>query len=125
MTTDDLQPVAAHCAPGNHYPWGDGCDGWVLEGGPGLLVIEERMPAGASEAWHVHDVARQFFYLLTGRATLHTPSGPVELSERSGVAVPAGLAHRIVAGADVDTTFLVVSAPSTVGDRRDVPAPTD
>jgi mannose-6-phosphate isomerase-like protein (cupin superfamily) len=107
----------------NHYNWGNACDGWVLASYPELLVIEEHVPAGDSEEWHVHDHAQQFFYVVAGEAQLHTPLGVTQLPERSGVPVPAGLAHRFVNAGDSGVTFLVVSAPSTAEDRRSVRPP--
>ena len=53
-----------------HYTWGDGCDGWHLLRAPGLSVIQERMPPGAAEARHLHERARQFFYVLSGSLTM-------------------------------------------------------
>jgi quercetin dioxygenase-like cupin family protein len=118
MAPDPPKPAAARRSSANHYNWGNACHGWVLSSDPELLVIEEQVPAGDSEEWHLHDRAQQFFYVLSGVAQLHTPLGVAELSEGSGIPVPAGLAHRLVNASDSDVTFLVVSAPSTVEDRR-------
>jgi quercetin dioxygenase-like cupin family protein len=60
--------VSVDTAP--HYTWGDGCDGWHLVAADGLSVIEERMPPGTAEVRHRHDVARQFFFVLSGALTL-------------------------------------------------------
>ena len=53
-----------------HYVWGQQCDGWRLLAGDDLSVIEERMPPGTREVRHRHVRARQFFYVLEGRASL-------------------------------------------------------
>src|SRR5664279_2586607 len=64
MASDYPKPGAARRSSANHYHWGNACDGWVLSSDPKLLVIEEHVPPGESEEWHVHDHAQQFFYVL-------------------------------------------------------------
>jgi mannose-6-phosphate isomerase-like protein (cupin superfamily) len=102
-----------------HYEWGEGCHGWRLLDSPDLSVIEERVPPGGAEIWHVHDRARQFFYLLSGSAEMRSRAGAVVLQPGTGVEVPIGVAHQFANTGDVDARFLVISAPSTLGDRRD------
>lgn len=101
-----------------HYEWGTNCDGWRLVDRPELSVIEERVPPGAAEEWHVHDRARQFFYVLSGRAEMRTTSGVADLAPGMGVEVPPGVAHQFANVGDCDVVFLVTSTPSTRGDRR-------
>jgi mannose-6-phosphate isomerase-like protein (cupin superfamily) len=103
-----------------HYVWGEVSDGWRLLESQGLSVIEERVPAGAGEAWHVHDSATQFFYVLEGAPEMQTADGVVELGPRSGVEVEAGLPHRFFNPGPGETRFLVISTPNTRGDRRSV-----
>lgn len=113
-----VEPVDVTTA--EHYMWGGVSDGWRLLDTPGLSVIEERVPAGAGEEWHVHDTARQFFYILEGSAELRTPDGVVGLAARQGVEISPGVAHRFVNPGTTETRFLVISGPSTRGDRRPV-----
>jgi mannose-6-phosphate isomerase-like protein (cupin superfamily) len=94
------------------------CDGWRLVDRDDLSVIEERVPPGAAEQWHVHDRARQFFYVLSGQAELRTDEGTVHLSPGTGVEVPPGIPHQLANAGNHDVVFLVTSAPSTRGDRR-------
>lgn len=103
-----------------HYVWGDACDGWRLLDRPDLSVIEERVPAGGAEVAHVHGHARQFFYVLEGMARLEFENRSVELAPGQGLEVPPGLAHRFVNVGDGDVRFLVVSAPTTRGDRANL-----
>jgi mannose-6-phosphate isomerase-like protein (cupin superfamily) len=105
-----------------HYIWGDVSDGWRLLDRPGLSVIEERVPAGAGEEWHVHDSATQFFYVLEGSAQMQTADGVAALGPRQGMEIPPGLAHRFFNPSNADTRFLVISTPNTRGDRRPVDA---
>ncbi|WP_217696737.1 cupin domain-containing protein [Micromonospora avicenniae] len=106
-----------------HFSWGDRCDGWRLVDRADLSVIEERMPPGTEEEWHVHDRARQFFYVLAGQATMRTREGDVNLHAGAGLEIPHGVPHQIANDSDLDLQFLVVSAPSTRGDRTRVESP--
>jgi mannose-6-phosphate isomerase-like protein (cupin superfamily) len=107
-----------------HYVWGGVCDGWHLLKHESLSVILERVPPGASEVKHFHATARQFFYVLAGTATLEFEDQSVTFTAGQGVHVPPGVKHRFTNTADVDVVFLVVSSPSTAGDRTNVePAP--
>lgn len=53
-----------------HYIWGDQCDGWHLVKEEQLSIIHERMPADTAEVRHYHEQSRQFFFVLSGTATL-------------------------------------------------------
>ena len=88
-------PEPVDVATADHYVWGVS-DGWRLLDGPGLSVIEERVPAGAGEEWHVHETATQFFYVLEGTAQMQTVEGVVDLGARQGVEIPAGLPRSSV-----------------------------
>lgn len=102
-----------------HYTWGAVCDGWRLLAGQDLSVIEERVPPGAAEARHTHDRARQFFYVLTGTATLEFDDQSVSFTAGQGVHVAPGVRHRFVNHSRDEVVFLVISSPSTAGDRRE------
>ncbi len=115
---DDLTAVDTRVA--EHYVWGEVCDGWRLLDRPDLSVIEERVPAGGAEVAHVHGRARQFFFVLAGKARLEFGDRSVELEPGQGLEVPPGVAHRFVNAGDVDVRFLVISAPTTRGDRTDL-----
>ena len=106
-----------------HYTWGDRADGWRLVDSLGLSVIEERVPAGTGEEWHLHDSATQFFYVLEGEAQVQTAEGVVTLLPRQGVEIAAGRPHKLFNPGATENWFLVVSAPSTRGDRRRVDDP--
>ncbi|MEU4016454.1 cupin domain-containing protein [Microbacterium sp. NPDC028030] len=103
-----------------HYVWGGVSDGWRLLDDEGLSVIEERVPAGAGEEWHVHDTADQFFYVLEGHAEMQTEAGARQLTAGEGLHVQARLAHRFFNPGSGDVRFLVISAPNTRADRRAV-----
>lgn len=104
-----------------HYVWGGTCDGWHLLRSGDLGVIEERVPAGAGETAHLHRRARQFFYVLSGRARMELPGRTVTLSAGEGCAVEPSTPHRLANAGGEDLRFLVVSAPHSHGDRTEVP----
>ncbi|HET9209161.1 MAG TPA: cupin domain-containing protein [Thermoanaerobaculia bacterium] len=112
---DALKPVST--ASAEHYTWGEVCDGWRLLKEEQLSVIQERVPPGGAEVMHFHSRARQFFYVLSGTATLELADGAVSFGAGEGVHVPPGIPHRFRNLSDQDVVFLVISAPSTEGDR--------
>lgn len=116
--TDTPNPIDSFQA--EHYSWGGACDGWRLLKGTDLSVIHERVPPGAAEIAHFHSRARQFFFVLSGVATLEFVDRSVTFNHGQGVHVPPGTVHRFANHSTEDVVFLVISAPSTTGDRTDV-----
>jgi mannose-6-phosphate isomerase-like protein (cupin superfamily) len=106
-----------------HYTWGAGCDGWRLVDRPDLSVIHERMPPGTAEVRHFHQAARQFFFILSGVATLEIAGAREVLRTGQGVEVPPGVPHQVFNHSDQDVEFLVISHPTTRGDRTPAPKP--
>jgi mannose-6-phosphate isomerase-like protein (cupin superfamily) len=100
-----------------HYIWGDSCEGWRLLSAPELSVIQERMPPGTAEARHLHERARQFFYVLSGRLTMEIDGERYRISAGEGLEVPPGAAHQARNDSTTDAHFLVVSHPPSHGDR--------
>ena len=103
-----------------HYRWGEVCDGWHLLERTDLSVIEERVPAGAREARHRHARARQFFYILSGDAVMELDGRLVPLGPGQGLEIPPGCAHQLRNESASDVRFLVISMPTTRGDRDDL-----
>ena len=103
-----------------HYTWGTGCDGWILSPSHDMLVIEERMPPKAFEQRHFHSKARQFFYVLNGQLTMELEGELHHVPARSGIEIVPGAKHQARNDSDDDVNFLVVSSPTTRGDRTDV-----
>ncbi|SEC30145.1 cupin domain-containing protein [Paenibacillus sp. GP183] len=100
-----------------HYHWGAMCDGWFLENSPKRTVIHERMPPGTAEARHFHRLAKQFFFILGGIATMEIEGKLVTLHPQEGVTIEAGFHHHIRNESNEAIEFLVISSPSTHGDR--------
>lgn len=102
-----------------HYIWGDNCDGWYLVNNKDLSVIQERMPVNTKEVRHYHKTTRQFFYILTGIATLEVDGQSISLNPTEGIEVPPLMLHQIRNESNQDVEFLVISQPNShnVGDR--------
>jgi mannose-6-phosphate isomerase-like protein (cupin superfamily) len=103
-----------------HYTWGAGCDGWHLVKSDELSIIQERMPPGTAEIKHYHQRARQFFFILSGEATLELDGETRVLREREGIEVPPGAPHQMRNQSNVDLLFTVTSTPKSHGDRVEV-----
>ena len=100
-----------------HYVWGEVCDGWHLLKRGDMSVIQERVPAGGAEVMHYHNVARQFFYILEGEGTMVFEDREVTLSKGQGLEIPPQVMHQFANRSDAEVQFLVISIPTTKGDR--------
>ncbi|MGO4272871.1 cupin domain-containing protein [Paenibacillus sp. TAF58] len=100
-----------------HYIWGDACDGWYLERDADRTIIQERIPAGTSEVKHVHQKAKQFFFILSGEAKMWINGTDITLNPQEGCTILPGIPHQIRNESMDDVEFLVISTPSTQGDR--------
>ena len=110
----------ASVATAEHYVWGGDCEGWRLLARPDLSVIQERIPPGRGEVRHYHERARQLFYVLQGRLQIEVGMTPERLGPGEALEVPPGQPHRVFNAAEADAVFLVISAPTTQGDRVEV-----
>jgi mannose-6-phosphate isomerase-like protein (cupin superfamily) len=113
-----MQPIDRNSA--EHYIWGKICDGWHFLSRPELSILAERVPADAAEMRHYHSKSRQFFYILSGKATIEIEGQCIELTEGQGVEVNPGARHQFMNRSTEDVHFLVISNPATKGDRVDV-----
>ncbi|HEY9309725.1 MAG TPA: cupin domain-containing protein [Microbacterium sp.] len=100
-----------------HYLWGEVSHGWRLVDDLGLSVIEEEVPAGAGEEWHIHRVAQQFFYVLEGAAVMCLEAEEIPLATGEGLTVAPGQSHRFTNRSESPVRFIVISSPNTRGDR--------
>jgi mannose-6-phosphate isomerase-like protein (cupin superfamily) len=116
----DINVTEVSTKNGKHYVWGENCDGWHLAATDSLSVIQERMPKGASEFRHLHNKAEQFFYILSGIATLEVAGVLHVVQPREGFHVSAGVAHTMRNDHETDLEFLVISTPPAHGDRVNV-----
>ena len=103
-----------------HYRWGNASDGWHLLKRADLSVIYERIPAGDHERGHLHEFARQFFYVLEGEAVLDVAGSRHVLRAGQGLEVEPGVAHQFKNESSAPVSLLVISAPRAHGDRVDL-----
>jgi mannose-6-phosphate isomerase-like protein (cupin superfamily) len=101
-----------------HYKWGHS-DGWRLLDRADLSVIQERMPPGAAEIKHLHRRARQLFYVLDGQVEMEMRGEVLRLGAGDAVEVAPGESHRVRNTSAADASLIVISAPSTAGDREE------
>ena len=111
---------AVDTTTGRHYRWGAASDGWHLLENGALSVIQERVPPGDAERRHRHAVARQFFYILRGDATLEIDGHEIAVGPGQGIEVPPGTPHQFFNRSVADVEMLVISAPRSHGDRVDL-----
>src|SRR6185369_2386888 len=100
-----------------HYTWGDSCDGWFLLKLEDVHVIQERMPAGASEVAHYHRRSRQLFYVLRGELTMRFESASTKIPAGHSLVIEPHAVHQAVNESSDDVEFLVVYTPPSHGDR--------
>jgi|SRR5699024_2581658 len=100
-----------------HDVWGTSCDSWVLVDTEGLLVKQERMPAGTAEKLHFHSKAQQFFFILKGTATFYCEQDKLIVNAQKGLLIQPKTKHFIANETDKSLDFLVISQPTTNHDR--------
>jgi len=104
-----------------HYNWGSNCSGWHLVNSEKLSVIEELMPANTSEQKHYHNFSEQYFYILKGTATFEIEKEIIEVNKGEGIHINPQVVHRIANNNPSDLEFIVISQPTTRGDRINEP----
>jgi mannose-6-phosphate isomerase-like protein (cupin superfamily) len=109
-------------AAADHYTWGSGCDGWHLVQAESLSVIQELMPPHTAEVLHKHALSRQFFYVLSGEATIEVNGVRQFIRMHQGLEIAPGVPHQISNVSDAALHFLVVSCPPSHGDRSELTA---
>ncbi|GAB3012883.1 cupin domain-containing protein [Niabella terrae] len=103
-----------------HYFWGENCRSWVLLDQEGLSVKQELMPAATREQLHFHKKAQQLFYILKGEASFYLEDRRLLVKSQQSILVHPGAQHYIANETLEELEFLVISQPSTKGDRTAV-----
>ena len=103
-----------------HYVWGNQCDGWHLVKSESLSVIQERVPFGCSEVRHFHKKAEQFFFILSGIASMELEGETFTIHSNQGIHIPAGAKHQLSNKHEFDLIFIVTSTPPSHGDRVEI-----
>lgn len=75
------------------------------------------MPANTTEVIHYHHETRQFFFILSGVATMKIHDQMITLNPQEGIEVPPLTEHQMRNDSDQDVEFLVISQPNSRGDR--------
>ena len=100
------------------YNWGENCKGWKLLDNNELSIIEETMPPNTEEVMHYHQSAQQYFYILEGEAHFWINSNSEHVVKANeGISIPNNVPHQIQNRSNQTIRFLVISNPSTKGDR--------
>jgi mannose-6-phosphate isomerase-like protein (cupin superfamily) len=105
-------------ASAEHYVWGDAADGYRRLNHADLSVVEERMPPGSREVRHRHGRARQLFFVLDGALQVECDGVVHALERGASLEVPPGVAHAVHNASPADAWFLVISSPTSAGDRQ-------
>lgn len=103
-----------------HYTWGKSCDGWHLVKTDTLNIIQEKMSAGTTERLHIHSKAQQFFFILSGSATFEVEGIVAEIKTNEGFHILPGQKHKILNNGNEDLNFLLISEPTSQGDRVNI-----
>ena len=104
-------------ANAEHYNWGNECDGWHLIKNDELSVIQEKMPPGTAEVKHYHQKSRQFFFILSGVASIEIQDKKYSLHPSDGIEIPPLIPHKMINDSTEELNFIVVSQPKSHGDR--------
>lgn len=78
-----------------------------------LTAFEQLAPPGSATPMHRHDTTDEFFYILAGEVTFHSPSGARPCPAGSFVTVPRGVPHAFRVTSHEPARLLVLSAPGT------------
>ena len=105
-----------------HYVWGENCDGWYLVNRQDMLVIHEQMPPGTAEKRHYHSISRQFFFVLKGELTMELEGEKHHIGAQQGLEIPPEAKHQARNETEFPVEFIVISHPTTRGDRTDLPS---
>lgn len=115
MSKESFKSISVKNA--EHYNWGGQCDGWHLVQSDSLSIIQERMPPGTAEVKHYHQKAHQFFFVLSGEATMEIGQETIRLNANEGIEIPALVPHQMRNDSSADVVFTVTSMPKSHGDR--------
>ncbi len=75
------------------------------------------MPSGSAEVKHYHQKARQFFFVLSGEATIEIAGKRQVLHQHEGVEILPNVPHQIFNESQQNLEFLVISQSPSHGDR--------
>ena len=103
-----------------HYFWGNKCEGFHLVKTENLSVIQEKMPVNTAEKMHYHQNSQQFFFILKGTATFKIENETYVVTNGNGIHILPNIKHQIKNSHKETLEFLVISQPTSRGDRVDL-----
>ena len=77
------------------------------------------MPPHTKEKKHYHQYAQQFFRIISGTAVFELEDATVTVKSGEGIHIPPMVKHQIRNEQTENLVFIVISEPSTRGDRYD------
>ncbi|PQV66728.1 cupin domain-containing protein [Cronobacter sakazakii] len=80
------------------------------------------MPVGRAEQRHYHEQSRQCFFVLSGELTMALNGEHVTLTAGEAIEIPPLAPHQARNDGQETVEFLVISQPTTRGDRVNLTA---
>ncbi len=78
------------------------------------------MPPNTAEKLHFHNKSQQFFYILKGVATFEIEKEIYTVKNGNGIHILPNIKHKISNLQSKTLEFLVISQPTSRGDRVDL-----
>ncbi|ERP32096.1 cupin domain-containing protein [Chitinivibrio alkaliphilus] len=100
--------------------WGNAASSRVLVEHSHVSIAQRSLSSGLREVAHYHRAAWQFFYILSGGATLSVDGEEIALEAQEGIEIPAGATHQMRNTGEGELHYLVVSTPDSRHDRVEV-----
>lgn len=104
----------------SHYRWGKASEAWSYLERDDLTIIVEEVPPGESDSRHYHRSARQYFYVLSGFASIELQDTILKLIPGDGIEIEPGAVHRVFNESLNPVRFIVISMPDSHNDRIQV-----
>ncbi len=99
------------------YQWANEGEAWRLCFDHELSILKERMAQGVSESLHSHKMAKQWFYIVKGKALFELNGKFHEVNQDECFVVEPTQIHRIENIGNIDLEFILISKPNTIDDR--------
>lgn len=81
----------------------------------------KKVPPGSSEKRHCHAVSRQFFFVLNGVLSMELEGDMHDIKALQGLEIPPKSKHQARNDTESPVEFIVISHPTTRGDRSELP----
>ena len=112
-----FEPKKITLKDSEQYQWGQKGAGWFLFKSDDLTVVEEELAPGVKEINHYHERSWQFFYIISGEATLSVDGKDVKLGKDESIQVPPLVKHQLMNNGTIAVKFIIISKPNSYNDR--------